>query len=284
MRRPSSVFFIVAAASAVLFLLILHPASGLFGGLLFLPLGSALPILMIVSSALGFACLLARPITLRIGIAFLILIPLSINTRLSAFWDLWRYKPALSSEIKRPVSWSPDMRRVINLVYRHDIEIFTTPFGPQASVGGDEGCMCLYFLPPEAALYRARVQQALLDAVKDVPGRHIGVVTNSVSLSDADVRVQLAASEQGGSLQFRVEYIDRGEKIAYFIHSEIPLSTVSRQTWADERLPLSQDFLMNALDILWHENAVNRYLNSVAPDYFPKEELLSFLVKAMGTP
>ena len=159
-RHPRLLFFGLAALTAIVFLVALHPATGVLGGLIYLLTARALPTIMVVALSLGVAWLLPVPLAVRIAVALLLSFLLGLNTALPVLLDLVRYSPAVSYEVRRAANvkkwrWGP---------------IFVVPFGPRVRVAGDEGCGCMYFLDAAQALYSDRVIATLFDAVGERGG------------------------------------------------------------------------------------------------------------------
>src|SRR5215470_13629098 len=217
-RHPRLLFFGSAALTAVVFLVALHPATGVLGGLIYLLTARALPTIMVVALALGFAWLLPVRLAVRIAVALPLSFLLGLNTALPVLLDLVRYSPAVSYEVRRAAVWSAERHPVVNVKKRRWGPIFVVPFGPRVRVAGDEGCGCMYFLDAAQALYSDRVIATLFDAV----GERGGVTDYMGSTTERmDVHIELTVWKEPDGYRALVECFDHGEKIAAFAQRRI---------------------------------------------------------------
>jgi len=277
-RHPRLLFFGSAALTAIVFLVALHPATGVLGGLIYLLTARALPTIMVVALALGFAWLLPVPLAVRIAVALPLSFLLGLNTALPVLLDLVRYSPAVSYEVRRAAVWSAERHPVVNVKKRRWGPIFVVPFGSRVRVAGDEGCGCMYFRDAAQALYSDRVIATLFDAV----GERGGVTDYTGSTTERmDVHIELTVWKEPDGYRALVEFFDHGEKIAAFAQRRIPFRALTDRAGVG-RQRLADNFYENAFDILLHDNIFSFLLNAVMPEYFSRGELRAFLLEAIG--
>ena len=274
----------IAAAAALVFLAALHPLSGTLGGLIYLLSSSALPNIFIGALALGLAWLVPLPIVSRSAIAIVLSFLLGLNTSMPILGDVLDYRQTVSFEIRRAVVWGAERSNEgIGVKQRPWAALHTRPFGPRVRVGSDEGCGCMYFLDAASSVYSDRVIAALSAAT----GRR-GGVRDYAAFSDPtqeqrDAHIDLTIWKEADSYRTLIELFDRGQKIAAFAHTRIPLSALSdRRGIGRERL--AANYWENALDILLHGNLWHELLNLALPNYFPDPEFAAFFRNAAGRP
>lgn len=279
--RLALLFFAVAAVTAILFLVSLHPATGALGGIVYLVTSWALPSVLTGALALGLAWLLPIPLALRIVVALGLSFVIGLNTYLPTIAEAANYRPRVSSDAKGAVTRSPEQRsRTIYLKQRPWGAVHTRPFGPRVRVGSDEGCGCMYFLDAADSVYSDRVLHALRAATGS------GSVANysrDPEREKRDAYIDLTLWKEAGGFRALVEVFDHGKKIAAFAHMGIPLDALSERGGVG-REKLSVNFLENAIDILLHGNAWHAIMNALAPDYFSDRELQTFLRAISGNP
>ena len=276
-RNPLALGFLaVAAACAIVFFATLHPITGRIGGIWYLLTSWALPSVFVGS--LGLAWLIPTTSVPRIAVAVPLSFVLGLNTSLPLLADALRYRQNVSSEIKRAVSWSAGLRHTIDVKRQPWGPLVVVPFGPRVRIGGDEGCMCIYFR--NAELYSDRV----IAALSAENGGHYNLVDypalRDPTLEQRDVHIDLSLSRLNDGLQAVVDLFDRGEKIATFTHTGIPARTLAVRTGLGH--DTSANFFENALDIFLHANLWNSMLNAITASYFPERELKAFFRQASG--
>ncbi|MFL5105245.1 MAG: hypothetical protein ACJ8DX_04015 [Xanthobacteraceae bacterium] len=280
-RKLGLLFLAVATTSAIVFLAALHPASGALGGLMYLLTFWALPSILVVALAFGLAWLIPAPVAVRIVVAFILSFLLGVNTSLPVLADIVRYKPLVSSEVRRAVAWSAE-RRPIAVKSRPWGPGLVVPFGPRVRVGSDEGCGCMYFLDAADALYSDRVI-ATLSAAVGRRGTVMDYAQSDPAYESKDVHIDLTLWRHDDGFRALIEVFDRGEKIAAFAHTQIPLRALTERAGVG-RERLGENFFENALDILLHDNVFSHALNAAVPPYFPERELYAFFLQVSGTP
>ncbi len=278
--RRASICLLAAALCAALHLLALHPGTGATGGLLYLLVGWALPSLCVIALALAAAFLLPIGRAAQMAAAFVLSIPLGLNTALPRMVDAATYSPDVSSRVERMVEWGTDARwNFANVKRRSWGSVFTDPFGARVRVSGDEGCGCFYFLDAADALYSDRMIATLFSVVGKrgaiVDYGHPGVETREENTVFAD----LSLRKRDGRLHALVDVHDRGRTIASFRHSGIPLAALVERDGLG-RGNLSNAFWSNARDLLLHDNLWSAAANYLMPSYFPEKELRAFFQKA----
>ena len=284
-QRSVAVWFLAGAAiTAIIFFAALHPASGTVGGLLYLATSWALPSVFVFTLALGLAWLVPAPIAARISVALGLSFVLALNTSLPVLSDLMHYGQNVSSEHRRAVTWNAERRSdAIDMKRRPWGPVFTRPFGARVRVGSDEGCGCMYFLDAVDTLYSDRTLATLSAAagrrasVKDYAG------LGDPSSEQKDAHTDLTLWQRDDGYRALIELFDRGEKIAAFAQTGIPLRALTDRAGVG-REKLAANFFENALDILLHDNFWSHSLNAVVPNYFPERELDTFFRQASGRP
>lgn len=276
--KLASWLFVVAGSCAVVFLVALHPVTGLLGGLVYFPTASALPTMMVLSLALGLACLIPASFAVRIAVASVLSVVLGLNTSLPVIIDLVTYDPAVSFEVRRAAVWKGERHPVVNVKKQPWGPIFVVPFGPRVRVAGDEGCGCMYFLDAADALYSERAIAVLYSVV----GARGGVYDYSGATSETDVHIELSVWHEEDGYRVLIEFFDHGEKIAAFAHRRIPFRALTDRTGLN-RYRLANNFFENASDILLHDNLFGRLANAIAPEYFAERELRAFFRQAVGS-
>jgi hypothetical protein len=141
----------------------------------------------------------------------------------------------------------------------------------------------MYFLDAVDTLYSDRTLALLSAAV----GRRASV-KDYAGLSDPsseqkDAHIDLSLWERDNGYRSLIEFFDRGEKIAAFAQTGIPLHALTDRAGVG-REKLTVNFFENALDILLHDNFWSHALNAVVPNYFPERELDTFFRQASGKP
>ena len=273
-------FLTVAAASAILFLAALHPATGALGGIVYLLTSWALPSVLTGALALGFAWLLPIPLALRIVAALVLSFVIGLNTYLPKIAEAATYRPRVSSDVRGAVAKPAEQQsRTIYLKQRPWGAVHTRPFGPRVQIGSDEGCGCMYFLDVSSA-YSDRV----LHALRATTGSgSVAYYSRDPERERRDPYIDLTLWKEAGGFRALIQVFDRGRKIAAFAHMGIPLDALSERAGVG-REKLSVNFLENAFDILLHGNAWHTVMNAFAPEYFPKREVEAFLRTVSGKP
>jgi hypothetical protein len=271
-----------AAAAALIFLLSLHPSTGLLGGIIFLLLGWALPTLFDILLALGLAYLLPANLAARAMLALVLWFGLAGNSSLPLLFHVFSYSPSFAVEIIRVVSWTDNPRfNTMDVKHQPWAPIFVHPFGPRVRVGGDEGCGCFYFLEPKAELY----SDLVVDTIFQIVGKRGAVVEYQKIGNPAremeDRHIDLNFWQQESGFSAIIEVFDHGTRIAVFRHSGIPLHALVQPTGIG-RDKFSENFTMNALDLFLHDNLWTAMMNGVAPVYFPTRKLSTFFIEALG--
>jgi hypothetical protein len=273
-------FLAAAAASAILFLVALHPATGALGGIVYLLTSWALPSVLTGSLALGLAWLLPFPLALRIVAALVLSFVIGLNTYLPKIAEAASYRPRVSDDVRGAVAKPAEQQsRAIFLKQRPWGAVHTRPFGPRVRIGSDEGCGCMYFLDAET-VYNDRVLHALRAATGS---GSVAYYSRDPERETRDAYIDLTLWKETGGFRALVEVFDRGTKIAAFAHMGIPLDALSERAGVG-REKLSVNFLENAIDILLHGNAWHAVMNAFAPEYFPEREVEAFLRAASGKP
>lgn len=276
-RHPAVWFFAIALVSAVLFLLTLHPLTGALGGLVYLLTGWLLPSIFIVAFVLGLVFLIPTSLPVKIGLAVILSFLFGTNTSLPHIAGALRYQPEVTAKIERPAHLGADQfSNAVHVKRRPWSSIFVSAAGPRVRVAGDDGCGCFYFRATERALY----SDLVIDSLFRVAGRR-GAITDYARLADPgdearDVHIDLTLATRDSDFHYAViEVFDQGAKVAHFQHNGIPLhARTERAGLGRERF--DENFLVNAFDILLHDNVWTVVLRRVVPDYFPKDELETF--------
>lgn len=274
-------FFAVAAVSAILFLVALHPATDALGGIVYLLTSWALPSVLTGALALGFAWLLPIPLALRILAALVLSFLIGLNTYLPKIAETANYRPRVSSDVRGVVAKSAEQQsRTIYLKQRPWGAVHTRPFGPRVRIGSDEGCMCMYFLDAASAVYSDRVLHALRAATGS---GSVAYYSRDPEREKRDAYIDLTLWKEADGFRALIEVFDRGRKIAALAHMGIPLDALSERAGVG-REKLSVNFLENAIDILLHGNAWHAIMNALSPEYFPEREVEAFLRTVSGKP
>jgi hypothetical protein len=280
-RYRIALISIAAALGAVaLFLAALHPVTGAIGGLIFLLAGWALPSLVVIGLAVGLAIALPLPSIIRAFVAATLSILLGLNTSLAHLPAALTYKTQTSSDIRKSVTWDGSKYDEVDVKRRPWGALFVDPLTPRVSVGGDEGCGCMYFIDAPQSLYNERVISLLFKTV----GR-AGAVTryseHPASDEGKDVHIDLTLWHEKHSYRALIEVFDRGEKIAAFAQTGLPEHALVEPNGVG-RGRIAENFWPNAFDILMHGNVFAYGVNELLPKYFPETAMADFFATVFG--
>jgi hypothetical protein len=269
-----------AAGSAALYFIALHPWTGAIGGVLFWIVGSWLPTAFIVLLSLGLAFLLPVSLRVRLPVALVLSFLFGINTALPELPGLLGYRNDASWQVLAKVPPVEHPRDAIRIKRRPWPPLFAHPLAPQLRVGGDEGCMCMYFR--ETTIYSDEVQATQLR----VSGRRATMADYARSSDptqeqrDVHLDVMFWQNEKGYST--RIELVDHGKPVARFDQHGIPLSAVVERKGLG-REKLAENFWENAAHLFARDNAWSIIVDRIA-SYYPERQVEDFLREAGAGP
>jgi len=178
----------------------LHSWSGIFGGIIFLLLGSILPTLinLSISYLIAFYCTGGIRDSIKCLIFVLISFTLGVNTKLV---DIFPLKDANENiEVLKPL-------RVINnpkiyIKKPDNLDLKVSPFIP-FSVGSDEACMCMYFKSTKSLL-----RQSLFTLINMIE-KNAGGIIETYSSRRADYQIIYEAKTEKGEIHLKSTILDQ---------------------------------------------------------------------------
>jgi hypothetical protein len=259
--------------------LVLHPISGGFGGLAFLLVGWLIPTLVNVIVSWWLALLLPirgwPRIAMFVGVSFL----LGVNTSF----------PTIVHSLIRPPAPELTTQILRRTTANVPVDFFVAPHPDipassvlsQVSVGGDEGCGCMYFLPHET--YYSKLSALIEDMTKSKGHGETNYSLNPADLSRVGVHLNVYSkidTEHPDRLDFHIDVFDKAERTASFIQRNLPSDTKIRLRTGRDRRLLNGYFYSNCFDMLLHDN-VWAYLLQNKASYFPAADLRTFFSNAL---
>lgn len=170
-------------------------------------------------------------------------------------------------------SWSQYKIEPKDLVYTTYPNILI----PKFIIGGDEGCMCMYFKYNDQETYLSALKKHIAQNLElptggGLPSNNNTFYTASLKRSDDESKI---------TYDLLVEIIQNDEVTARFWQKGIPQGSVGTKIYSrDDRL--KKDFFKNASELLLRNtfiaSLISRYLDL---SYFPSKEFDSFLSEAI---
>lgn len=177
-------------ALPLVYFLSLHPISLKFGGLVFFLFGWAIPTIWQASLAFWLATKFGVSLTRSSKSAPAMILFLFFSLLPPAFyWAVEKTAPPMATEVQRlnPVKMGfHSAGQTLSLVAHADkaAQNFRASSFAIPTVGGDEGCMCLYFRAPR------RIDETVLPRVRSLPGFKEPTSTKGSSFPEALVYLQ----------------------------------------------------------------------------------------------
>jgi hypothetical protein len=276
------VLAICAIIVAALYIITLHPYSGIVGGLFFVFLiGWTAPSLLNILLT-GWCVLFIKGGRLIRVLCFVpVSFVLGINTSFPVLITRLAHTPEISSKVHRAVKI--DEHTKINFwLHQNRILVAADPLSSPFDAQGDEGCGCMYFVFNGSGNYLSQLDFFIRQLI---PFRSIMEINPSVmppSLAGGvHFNVQLVQDLQTrdtANLSFDV--YDGAEKTASFSQRGIPYdSSVERRIGRERRL-LNGYFLQNSSSMLLHDNFWTYLLRDFV-SYIPRTSVKDFLAQAV---
>jgi hypothetical protein len=274
----------LAALLCALYIYALGPVSGPGGGFFFLVTAWVIPDVVVLLLAVFVATLVpGRFVSRKLPVFCLAWLLLSLNTSLPAIARRWD-GGNLHTEVLRRVAMDGE-RPVLNWRVKGDtsLPVFIDRFRPRVDVGGDEGCMCLYFVRSEATLYYERLLRALDD---DVGAR---VRVNADPWTRGPIFEVRMTAETRDRASVDVDIYDGWERVASFHHGSIPFDPSDVGILAAAHRPRGRDryaglnngyFWSSTWDMLLHSNRLSHVVGE-GTSLFPEQQLRDFLARAV---
>lgn len=269
-----------------MFLLTLHPATGILGGIVFILIGWIAPILFNGCLAWAFALFLPVASWAKIVWGILFAFLLALLPALPALYAQLASPPRISYEVHEKVTLPPDMTVDLNIKERPKDQwwkpnpvIFVNPAQVPWTVGGNEGCMCMFFEVKPTASYSAILTQQVVSRGK-----------NLRSLSYGDARsmqglwfVYAIEKTERGTYNLKFDVMRKDNVTATFWQKDIPEEFVFEREGGNH-FSFKTRFYGPALRILFSDNIPTQILEPSFKSIFPYQEFNKFLQEAVEWP
>jgi hypothetical protein len=146
---------------------------------------------------------------------------------------------------------------------------------PSYQVGGDEGCMCMYFKNSNNVSYFSEVSKQVSYFLKK---KYSGY---SITSSEDAPFFIVVNSLDNGNYEFLFEIKNQGRIMSTFRHKNIPKEIVQTQSFSREN-GLKDGFFKKTTFLLLKNNLIASKISSLLNfSYFPHKEFQEFLDKAI---
>lgn len=275
---------LAALILAGVYLLSIHPATSFVGGIVYLLAGWAIPSALNLVLAVWVALLPRMRGLLRIPLGVLVSFVIGMNTLLPAVL-LPSAPPPVEMVVIRPVPAVPGLAvdaRLIPVDPRNPYNMAIEPSPLGLDIGGDEGCMCMYWVAHNRA-WRDQVQAVINDRhFRDGDGAHLfssqfpdsapynKIVHFSVGFAQLGARHDL--------IDMTVDVYQGFDKVASYRQHDLPVETgLLGRGYA----LLNGRFLQNSWGMLIHRNFWTLLLHDRLQGGRPAAPFKDFLAKAM---
>lgn len=281
------IIILVAAVWGGMFLLTLHPATGFFGGIVFMLIGSMAPVVVNCCLAWGFASLLPTARWAKIVCSILFAFLLALIPALPALYVQDSSPPTTSYEVREKVILSPEMTVDLHVKarpreqwWKANPTIFVNPMYLPWTIGGNEGCMCMFFEVRTAGLYSTILAQ------------HVASYGNNLqSLNPGDARsmhglwfVYAIEKTERGTYDLKFDVMRKDTATATFWQKDIPEEFVFEGVGGGNQLSFNTRFYGPALRILFSDNIPTWIMAPSFKTIFPYQAFNKFLQEAVEWP
>lgn len=271
--------FLIFLLSSFAFFLSLHPISFFVGGIMFLLWGWILPTVAVFSFALWVATFLVK----KVWAVFLLSIPLAfilgLNTHLPRLFERNPSDNKPIFHINERVFFNDRIPGFHKYYFIDSISIPKRYYGPRYTVGGDEGCMCLYFERSEDEFDHLFHEGSSAPINRDGsrPKGWVGEIDKN--------RIEFRLEKQSEFFaKLTVDVYKDNKKTAWFQRSEILLKKefiINEEMRSD--LSWDMNFFVRALNIFMHDSVFT--WDSTLPNPYDsvRDEVSNFLKEAIST-
>jgi hypothetical protein len=269
-----------AVVLCLLFILFLLPISGVLGGLAFILVGWLIPTLVNVIVSWWITLLLPVQGWTRVAVFLCTSFLLGVNTSLPTIVSKLVRPPApelTTSILRRTTADAP-----VDFLLAPHPDIPASLVLSQVSVGSDEGCGCMYFVPQKT--YYSRLSSLVQVLTKSKGHREFNYSEFPQGLAKAGVHLNVYSEPDPKSpdrTDLHIDVFDKADRTASFVQRNLPSDAKIRLRTGRDRRLLNGYFYSNCTDMLLHNNIWAHLLENTAT-YFPAAELRTFFSNALA--
>ena len=264
--------FFISACLIFVFFWMLHPASGFLGGFLFILLGWIIPDAVNLCLSYGVAKMFGGKSFIR-KIVIFIFVSLSLVI-IPNFRGLMTY---INSDV---VSGYEIVKRIESnneLVSLHTsafaYKIFPHFLIPSHTVGGDEGCGCMYFTKNNDY----RLWEYFHLNIRQTLNKKMSYRLYPTKDEDGYFHVYTSQDKHDRYFDFYLKVMEGGEVVGTFWQKGLPISIIKEEVFSRED-GLEKDFWKNSIELLLRNTFFAQFFTDyLGLSYFPTRKFNQFL-------